>query len=91
MHENRLILAAQDLIRKMLEVDPCKRLTTREVLNHEWLLNDCIAAEACSEWEREMSVGSAASHLALNLKIRRGDNQRNDEKNRLLNEGKHFN
>lgn len=29
--------AAKDLLRRMLAVDPSKRITVQEILNHRWL------------------------------------------------------
>ncbi|OMO85986.1 hypothetical protein CCACVL1_09881 [Corchorus capsularis] len=56
---NRISDSAKNLVRGMLNTDPCQRLTALQVLDHIWMRNDecCheqsseLVYESCAEWE----------------------------------------
>eukprot|EP00850_Spirogloea_muscicola_P019903 SM000202S05874 [mRNA] locus=s202:47219:50856:- [translate_table: standard] len=47
--------SAKDLITRMLEMDPFERITTKQILAHDWVRKDGVASDApikCPVWER---------------------------------------
>lgn len=62
-----LIISIQDLISKMLQLDPKKRITADQALQHPWVKGSAAKNEHMAEAQNKIKEFNAARKMRVNI------------------------